>query len=111
MCPCTLPSSIGRWVDEVKADKDLGGANFDANLKQGQSALRRFGSEALTKLLDDSGLGSHPEFVRLFAKVGKAIAEDSVAGTTGGTRQDSSEQQILQQLYPKMFENGAQRAT
>ena len=71
------------WESEVRADKEIGGQKFDENLKAAQSALARFGSPELKQLLDSTGLGSHPELIRLCTKIGKAMAEDTIV--TGGS--------------------------
>ena len=58
------------------ADADPGFA-VDATLAAGKQALNQFGTPELVNLLNHTGLGSNPEFVRFCAKVGKAMAEDS----------------------------------
>lgn len=89
------------WTDQVKADKDIGGANLEANTKAAQAAVRKFGSPALLQFLEATGLGSHPELVRAFAKVGKAMAEDSVAGAASGGGESKSKDPWTQ-LYTSM---------
>jgi len=70
------------WVDASKADAEFGGAKFDENLGTAKKAIATFASPELTKLLNESGLGNHPEVIRLFWKVGQAISEDKlVAGS------------------------------
>ena len=71
------------WESEVRADKEIGGQKFDENLKAAQSALARFGSPELKQLLDSTGLGSHPELIRLCTKIGKAMAEDTFVPGSG----------------------------
>lgn len=63
------------WVSTVKADPEIGGKNFATTAKDAQSAISRFGTPELKLALDRTGLGSHPELVRAFAKVGKAMGE------------------------------------
>jgi hypothetical protein len=71
------------WAEEARADKEIGGANFDATLKDGQRALRKLGNPDLVKLLNESGLGNHKEVIRFFAKVGKFVKEDGLPGGEG----------------------------
>lgn len=71
------------WESEVRADKEIGGQKFEENLKAAQSALARFGSPELKQVLDATGLGNHPELIRLCTKIGKAMAEDTIV--TGGS--------------------------
>ena len=92
------------WVESVKADKEIGGADFKKNLATAGRAVRLFGGDPLRKLLDETGLGNHPELVRAFFRAGKAIAEDTVAGSIGG---GGPKVDPLQEMYPnspQMFE-------
>jgi hypothetical protein len=78
------------WVGEVKADKDIGGNNLPATMASAQKVMQQFGTPELKAALEQTGMGNHPELVRLFAKVGKAMGEDSfVAGgksSSGGAQ-------------------------
>ena len=83
------------WVAAAKADGEIGGADHADKVAVAKDALKRFGTPELNKALEDSGLGSHPEVVRFFHRVGKAIADDAVVlpTTSGGPRSPRS-------LYP-----------
>lgn len=68
------------WLETAKKDPEIGGGNWDASLGSAAKALDTLGfpkGSPLRNLLDESGLGNHPEMIRAFAKVGKAIGEDS----------------------------------
>lgn len=59
----------------------------DATVKFGiaAKAVERFGSPQLRTLLNESGLGNHPELVNFFYKVGSKISEDQpVDGKSAG---------------------------
>lgn len=71
-----LAEQSRQWVEQVMADKDLGGARWDANRALVAQARDRFATPALVELMETTGLGNHPEVIRLFAAVGKAIADD-----------------------------------
>ncbi|MEI6907818.1 peptidase, partial [Klebsiella pneumoniae] len=46
-----------------------------------------FGTPELKEYLNGTGLGNHPELVKAFIKVGKAMSEDGmVTGKEGGQR-------------------------
>ena len=84
-------ASIGEqrkaWLEEAKADKEIGGTNWDASLASAAKALDQLGftkGSPLRNVLNDSGLGNHPEMIRAWAKVGKAIGEDSDFVRGGG---------------------------
>lgn len=87
---------LEQWAKDAKADKELGGDKFDQNLTVAKSALDKFGSPALREMLDASGLGNHPEVIRVFHKIGKAIAEDSPVTAKPDTGQKKS---IEERLY------------
>lgn len=68
------------WLEEAKADEEIGGAKWDDTLVTAAKGLDGLGFPKGSKfraLLDESGLGNHPEMIRAFAKVGRTISEDS----------------------------------
>lgn len=87
---------IESWAKEAKADKEIGGDKFDANLSVAKSALDKFGTPELKEMLDSSGLGNHPEVIRFFHKVGKEISEDNPVSAKPDTGQKKS---IEERLY------------
>lgn len=66
------------WKGECKADKEIGGSKFDASVADAVRALNTIGTPELKKVFDDYGLGNHPEFVRVFARMAKHMKEDSL---------------------------------
>lgn len=85
-------TQVQKWLESSKTDKDFGGEKFDASIKQAKVAVEKFGTPLLKELLDGTGLGNHPEVIRLFHRIGNAIAEDSlvVAPSAGGTASAAS---------------------
>lgn len=78
-----------QWEQQVKADKELGGDNFEKTQAVAIKAIESFGSPELRQLLNDSGLGNHPELVKFCHRVGQKLTEDAVVlpGTqTGATK-------------------------
>jgi hypothetical protein len=74
------------WTEASTADKEFGGEKFKENLAVARKGLEAFSTPELRTLLDDTGLGSHPEVIRYFYRAGKAISEDKVVvGNPGGT--------------------------
>lgn len=72
------------WLDEVKADKDLGGAKFDESVATARKAID-LGPPELKALLNETGLGNHPVIVRWAHTIGKKLSEDTIEkGATGG---------------------------
>ena len=89
-----------KWSEEIKADKEFGGQAFDANVQHARRAVAKYGGTDLAKLLDSTGLGDHPVVLRTFMRLGKALAEDSVAGTTNTPATASNGSLDLKKLYP-----------
>lgn len=88
------------WKDQVAADKEIGGADDKtrtSNLALASKGLDAYGSKELRTLLNESGLGDHPEVIRHFHKLGKLASEDKVEGGGSGTRKDP-----LEAMYPTM---------
>lgn len=69
------------WANSSKADKEFGGEKLAENLGTAKKAMDAFATPELRTLLNDTGLGNHPEVIRMFYRAGKSISEDSfVAG-------------------------------
>jgi hypothetical protein len=80
------------WLEEAKKDPEIGA---DVSGKPEDSvALRAFntiaqGSPGLKSMVDELGIGNHPEFLRVFYKIGKNMREDTFEGG-GGNRDDTA---------------------
>ena len=86
------------WGESSKTDKEFGGEKLNENLSVAKKAMDAFGTPELRTLLNESGLGNHPEIIRAFYRAGKSISEDrfvpsGAGGRTGGKDPASS-------LYP-----------
>jgi hypothetical protein len=89
---------VESWVEQVKTDKELGGDKLEENLGTARKALDTFGTPELKDVLNASGLGNHPEVIKAFMKVGKAISEDRfVTGAPKGNDTDPA-----RKLFPNM---------
>lgn len=65
------------WKEECT--KTLGQEGMD----RARNAFRQFATPELTKLMNDTGLGSHPALVAMFAEIGKQMGEGTlVKGNT-----------------------------
>jgi len=64
------------WVGKVNSDKEYGGADLDKNVAVAKLAIDKFGTPELKEALNLTGVGNHPEVVRFFYRVGKAISDD-----------------------------------
>lgn len=86
---------VEKWGEDLKVDKEIGGRELDANLAKARSARSVFFDDEAKLLLDKTGLGNHPAFVRGFVRMGKAMGE---AGTLPG-RGSGGNTTILENLY------------
>lgn len=76
------------WAEAAKTDKEFGGEKLAENLGTAKKALDALATPELRTLLEESGLGNHPEVIRVFYRAGKAISEDRfVSGQAGKTNQ------------------------
>lgn len=88
------------WADQTTTDKEIGGDKLPENLGVAKKALDAFGSKELKTLLNQSGLGNHPEIVRFMVKAGKAISEDGKLVTGSAAQADRAATPIENRLYP-----------
>jgi len=74
-----------REVAEMKLRNDWG-AKYDTNLKAAQAAVEKVAPE-LKHFITQSGLGNHPEFVKLFHSIASKIGEDKATPGSGSSQQ------------------------
>ena len=90
------------WTEASKSDKEFGGAKFDASIVMAQRALNSFATPELKEALNSTGLGNHPEMIRLMVRIGSAMKEDGlVTGSTPTTTVVKSKAEILYGNPPK----------
>jgi hypothetical protein len=95
------------WLDTAKSDPEIGGAKWDETLTVAASALDKLGyakGSPFRVLLDESGLGNHPEMIRAFSKMGRAMGESGFAREGQST---AAEQNPARLLYPNDKPQGA----
>ena len=82
-----------KWVEDIKADKEIGGEDFGKHAELAKRVVDRFGSDDLRKGLNDTGFGNHPELVRMLVKIGKSMSEDQLVlpGKTAATGKDMAD--------------------
>lgn len=85
---------VAEWATQVSKDAELSKPEVQATARK---AVETFGSPELKALLNSTGMGNHPEVVRLMAKVGAAISEDKLLGK--GDSGQPSTKSAAQVLY------------
>lgn len=86
------------WAQSSTSDKEFGGEKLSENLAVAKKAMDQFGTPELKTLLNESGLGNHPEIIRAFYRAGKAISEDRVV--THGNSSAERSKDPAKVLYP-----------
>ena len=87
------------WRDAVVNDKELGGTALAENLSYAAKVLDTFAPD-LRAVLDETGLGNHPAFVKAFVKIGKTISEDRLVG--GAQQAPGAATDPAAKLFPSM---------
>lgn len=85
------------WQTQSKTDKEFGGDKYDENVKIARSAVNKYGTPELKQLLEDHGVGNHPEVIRFMVRVGHTLKED-VPGSVGGANSKAADRVSI--LYP-----------
>lgn len=83
------------WLEQAKGDAEIGGEKFDENVATAKTFLSKFGTPELTALLDETGVGNHPEIIRAFARAGALMNEDSPAGNGGNVQEKKDRVSVL----------------
>jgi len=65
-----------KWVSEIKADPEIGGARFEASMASGGRAIDRLGVPGLREALNLTGAGNNPAIVKPFVRLGQMVSED-----------------------------------
>ncbi len=100
-----LEEAKAQWLADSKKDTEFGGDKLEENLGIAKKALDAFGSDLLKAMLNDSGLGNHPELIRFFFKVGKAISEDTFMG---GHREGKGQPKTFNDIAALLYGNTSQ---
>lgn len=80
-----MAESRKSWAEASRADAEFGGDELAKNLGVANQAVKTYGTPELLKLLNETGLGDHPEVLRTFYRIGKTLSEDRfVAGSGNG---------------------------
>lgn len=67
------------WREALTRDPEIAGKDgteFSANIARAKLVLAKYGTPELRKHMDETGFGNHPEVVKFFVRLGKAMRED-----------------------------------
>lgn len=85
------------WVDEVKADKEIGGDKLPTVLSTVSKALDQYGDPQLRSMLNATGAGDNPAVIRTLYRMSKALTE---GGLVAGNPPKAPPAIGAQALYP-----------
>lgn len=90
-------ATVAGYVDASRYDREFGGERLNENLAVAAAAMRATATPALVKLLNDTGLGNHPEVVRYFLTIAPKFSESKFVS---GGRAPVGEKPAAKVLYP-----------
>lgn len=90
-------AEIEGWKQASLKHPEFGGEKFGANVEVARRAMNRFGSDSMTKLLDESGMGNHPEVIGMFYRIGQAMSEGKMV-QAGQVSNDT--RSMAERFYP-----------
>lgn len=101
------------WAEDTKMDTELGGEKLNENLSVAKGAMEKFMSPSMGQMLGmpseenpvGMGLGNHPEVIRLFYRIGKAMQDSELILGDG----KASDENALQRMYPTMFNQSQEK--
>lgn len=76
---------VENWKAQSLAHPEFGGEKFAANVELARRAVMKFGGEPLAQYLDKTGTGNHPDVIKTFWLIGKAMDDGQMV--SGGTAQ------------------------
>ena len=93
----TFDQLIEGWKKDAENDKEFGGEKFEESVSTASLAVEAYGSPEFKKLLEDHGIGNHPEMIRTLWKAGLPLKEDVPGGSVGAA---SEKKDRVSVMYP-----------
>lgn len=79
-----------QFLEEGRADPEMGGARWKETMSGARAAYRKFASKDAQKLLQATGLDCHPAIIRMFRDINSQISDDAVMrGRSVGPKKNS----------------------
>jgi len=73
-----------QWIEQAKADKEIGGSNFEPVKSRVMDAIGAVGTPEAKQAFNEQGWGNHPELIRTFNRLIDYIPEDKGERPAGG---------------------------
>ena len=97
-------------VENTQALQKEWGGDFDKNVELARRAFMNFATPEAVEIMEQTGLGNHPEILKVFSRVGELLQEDSVLpGSStpilGGMNPAQAQQSIDAKMSDPNFRN------
>lgn len=100
------------WLEELKADKEVGGEKFEASKTAVRNLFKRVATAEELKEIEDVfyefGVGNNPALFRVMHRISKAIKEDSLPNTAaagaGAPQGEADRNKELSTRFPSMYD-------
>ncbi len=85
----------GQWMEQLKADAELGGAKFESVKARAIEAVGAVGTPEMKAAFDENGWGNHPELVRLVHRLIDYVPPEKGERAAGGGGAERRPEQVL----------------
>ena len=82
---------------QIELKREWGGI-YDCKIDMAQRAFAQFASPEFSKLMDETGLGNHPELLKAFSKIGEMLGDDQLIVGSGMGGQGISTAQAKEEI-------------
>lgn len=79
-------AQVMKWKQDVMADKEIGGENFNINIEYAHRVLQKYAPKEFVETLEKTGFGNHPLLVKTFVAIGKAMQPDKIVKANSVTQ-------------------------
>ena len=70
--------TVKGWVEQLKKDEEIGGDKFNESVGIARKVFDRYAKNPeLRTILSYSGITNHPDFVRMFVRIGKELGVEA----------------------------------
>jgi hypothetical protein len=87
---------VDGWREQSVNDKEFGGDNLERTMQITQKAMEKYGTPEFKELMNDHGLGNHPEMIRFIFHAGRELVEDRPGVSSAAV---SPETDRVQRMY------------
>lgn len=90
---------VGDWLKRAKEDTEYGGQKYEASVEIAKTGLKAFATPELVELMNTFQVGNHPEIIRVFYRIGRAVSEGNmIAGQPKGSTPTS----LAERIFPNV---------